>query len=772
MAATKLAVTTQPGTIPAGAGASYPYTTMVVSAQDAGSVLDTTYGQTATGFPADLTQPYATATLTTPGGAVLSGSDKVAFLAGTATFYGLAVSAPGTYTYTIASSTGLTGTTSGSFTVSAAVDTFYNPDNRLRGLGAALPRTVPTSTPPVQAGTIRYVGPTDTYTTIQAAYNAASYGDSIVLRDGQTLSETVTFTPKVWVAGYIVIRSETEPTPVGERTKPADWTTQAIWQPPNTANAPVFLGPSGASHIWLQSLHLRSNPAVLGSSALCLLGFDDGDPLAINAAGIPDALNLDRCYLHHDDPSTAHYCQRAVRWRSKNTAVINCYFKGFQSTGGGDSQSLFVDNTPGNMLLDNNYIEGEAEGFIIGGTDFIGPDLVPTDVTITRNYWTKPSAYIVGPPTWQTKNLLELKAGHRIRVEGNIFDGFWDSGVSQWSALNVKSVNQIISASNAYVGASDVVIRHNFVRNVPDLMTCHGGPQGPVEILSRVVVHNLLCANINSTTWSNGTNGDGLLAHFASFNDTVFDHITFVSAPKANLLRTLILGDFSSPTRHATVANLLIQTDLGAGLIVSGASATPTMNGIITTIDPDAVFATNYYGGMDPAWNAYNVANSPAGNLFVNFDGSANAPDPGFTNYAIRTTALSADPLLICAAFVLASGVCKGGGTGGSDIGVKDMPALITAITGVMLGVYGAAAVIPPADTVTPVRVPSLTLPSPAARYSQKDQRETRRQIEQAFQRLAAQQPLQPITGSVAGNVALANLLTALADTLIKDATS
>lgn len=756
MPATKLAVTTQPGTLPAGAGASHPYVAMVVQAQDAGSVRDTSYGvlipgvgpdgsattvsssagaatfsatpsnmfvgasilvastwytvatyngttgatlsgaptfgasawqwASPAGNPSDLTQPYATITLTTPGGAVISGSDKVAFLAGQATFSGVAVSLAGTYTYTITSSTGLTGTVSGSFTVSAVADTFFNPDNRLRGLGAALPRTVPSTTRP-GTGTVRFVGPSDTYTTIQAAVNAAVGAgglQTVKIRDAQTISEEVIL-PAYSGAG-ITITSETWTKTPGQRVAPSDFTTQAIWQPVNI-NGAVWKLPSGANNYWFVGLHVRTNPAVSTTSALALLGFDDGDPLAINAAGIPSGNCVDQCYLHHDDPTSAHTCARGIRWRSKNSAIVNSYFKGFQRTASPDAQSILCDNTPGNLLLDNNYIEGESEGFMIGGTDFLGADLVPKDVTVTRNYWTKPIAQL---GVWQPKNLLEFKAGHRIKVEGNIFDGFWDSNVSQWSAINAKSVNQAQTAAQAYVGLSDLTIRHNFVRNVPDFMTCHGAPTPPVEIGSRIIVHNTLCANVNSTTWSTGGIGDGQFGHFASFYDAAWDHITFVSAPHASLLRCLAFGNVSGPTTRATFANILIQTDLGGTTAITGTGASPNMNGIIATMDPAAVFATNYYGGIDPGWVNYNTLNAPAGNLWVAQDGSLNAPDPGFTNYGIRSTAISADPLTICDAFVLASGVCKGTGTGGSDIGVKDMAALKTAITGVLLGIYGA----------------------------------------------------------------------------------
>lgn len=689
-AASKLVVTTAAPAMTAGCGAFYPVVPMVVQAQTPGNVLDTAVGLPQNQSNPSFTDPRLSLTLNTVSGgpAVMSGPTSAGFIAGEAVFRGVRVSAPGTYTYTVtyAGSTPVT-VTSGSFVVSATADTFVNPDNRLRGLGAALPRTVPSTTRPA-TGTVRYVGPSETYTTILAAVTAAAAAggaQTIKLRAGQTISEEVVL--PAYSGPGLTITSDGWSKTLGDRVAPADFTTQAIWQNVN-ANGQIFKAPSGANNYWFVGLHCRTNPTVVGNSALALLGFDDGDALAVNAAGIPNGLVVDQCYFHHDDPTSAHVCARAIRWRSKNSAIVNSYFIGFQRTSQPDAQSILCDNTPGNLLLDNNYIEGESEGFMIGGTSFIAADLVPQDVTITRNYWTKPAAYIVGPPAWQPKNLLELKAGHRVRIEGNIFDGFWDAGVTQWSAMNIKAVNQDSQHAQGFIGTSDVVAQHNFYRNIPDLFSVSGSPQGEVEPANNIVLYNALAANVNSTTWSDGSHGDGFLGHFSGYFDAVLDHLTVVSAPKATLLRTLLLGTWGSEAVRTTMSNILLVSDIGAPQIVSGSNASPNLNGIIATIDPAAVFDKNYIAGVDPAWLAYNANNAPASNTFATVDGAGLIADPGFTTWGIRATAATADPLAICTALVLASGAAKGTGTGGSDIGVKDMATLKTKITGVFAGVY------------------------------------------------------------------------------------
>lgn len=653
-----------------------------------------------TNYPSSVDPRITIALNTVSGGpAVVSGPTSFGFIAGECVIRGVRVSAPGVYTYTLSYGTNQAVTvTSGSFTVVAAVDSFFNPDNRLRGLGAALPRTVPSSTPPVQPGASFTVGAGGNYASITAAEaawfaNTINYGDTVVLLDGNTFSESVTWRPKAWTAGFLVIRSQTVSTPAGQRTKPGDWTTQAICQPVNSNNAETFYFPPGSKNIVLQNVQIRSHPSVALNSNLVSLGFRDGDALG---PGIPDGVSMDRCYVHHDDPTSAHVCNRAVRWRSKNSYIVNSYFVGFQNTAQPDAQSILCDNTPGNLLLDNNYIEGESEGFMIGGNTFLAENLVPQDVTITRNYWTKPLAQIT---VWRPKNHLELKAGHRVLIEGNIFDGFWDAAVSQWSMINFKSVNQDGVRSQSWIGMSDGSVRHNFFRNGPDLMQVNGAPQGECEQLSNVIFHNLLACNVNSLAWRNPNNpqGDGKIFHWSGHFDVAIDHVSYASALKAGLLSPLMIGDYGGMCYRSSVTNVLLASDIGVNTIITGTNASPYISAVTSTCDPAATFANNYWAGISDSANVgFNSLNAPATNAFVAVDGSGAIPDPGFTTWAIRATAQSVDPLTICDAFVLTSGAAKGGGTGGSDIGVKDMATLKSKITGVMTGVYGGGGTPPP----------------------------------------------------------------------------
>ncbi len=114
--ASKLAVTTQPTTVVAGASISPAVT---VTVQDANSNTVTTSSATVT-----------TAIGTNPGSGTLSGTTSVAASSGVATFSSLAINKTGTGYTVAASSSGLTGATSGTFnvTVGAAAQVVFTVD--------------------------------------------------------------------------------------------------------------------------------------------------------------------------------------------------------------------------------------------------------------------------------------------------------------------------------------------------------------------------------------------------------------------------------------------------------------------------------------------------------------------------------------------------------------------------------------------------------------------------------------------------------------------
>ena len=97
---------------------------------------------------------------------------------------------------------------------------------------------------------------------------------------------------------------------------------------------------------------------------------------------------------------------------------------------GADSQALAGWNGPGPFKIVNNYLEGAGENLMFGGSDPSIVNLVPSDIEIRHNHFSKPLSWRVEDPSyagtpWMVKNLLELKNARRVLIEGNLFEHSW-----------------------------------------------------------------------------------------------------------------------------------------------------------------------------------------------------------------------------------------------------------------------------------------------------------------------------------------------------------
>ena len=80
---------------------------------------------------------------------------------------------------------------------------------------------------------------------------------------------------------------------------------------------------------------------------------------------------------------------------------------------GQDSQAIAGWNGPGPYTITNNYLEAASENFLLGGADPAIPDLIPSDITFTKNYVTKPLSWRSRTDI-NVKNLFELKNAQRV----------------------------------------------------------------------------------------------------------------------------------------------------------------------------------------------------------------------------------------------------------------------------------------------------------------------------------------------------------------------
>ena len=221
---------------------------------------------------------------------------------------------------------------------------------------------------------------------LQAAIDQAQGGDVITLEAGATYAGNFWLRNKPGMTVPIVIRTATPdaalPGP-GVRRTPAYAPLLAKIRSSNTM--PALRTAAGAHHWTLQFLEFLAN--VDGFSDIIALGANDTTQTDLTT--VPYALVLDRLYIH-GDPLLGQ--KRAIALHSRDTTIINSYISDCKGVAQ-DTQAIYGANGPGNYLIENNYLEGAGENFMIGGADPTIPNLVPTNIVFRRNHVFKPVAW-------------------------------------------------------------------------------------------------------------------------------------------------------------------------------------------------------------------------------------------------------------------------------------------------------------------------------------------------------------------------------------------
>jgi hypothetical protein len=218
---------------------------------------------------------------------------------------------------------------------------------------------------------------------LQAALDAAQGGDVIMLAPGATYIGNFLLRAKAGVTAPIVLRTGTPdaalPAP-GVRMTPAYASLLAKIKSPN--NVAALRTAAGAHHWTIMLLEFSANAK--GYHEIISLGRNDSGQTTY--AEVPYQLRLDRLYVH-GDPLIGQ--RRGIGLNSRDTEIVNSWVSDCKAIGQ-DSQAIGGANGPGNYLIENNYLEGAGENFMIGGSDPPIPDLVTTNVVFRLNHLRKP----------------------------------------------------------------------------------------------------------------------------------------------------------------------------------------------------------------------------------------------------------------------------------------------------------------------------------------------------------------------------------------------
>jgi len=352
---------------------------------------------------------------------------------------------------------------------------------------------------------------------LQAAINAAQPGDVILLDSGATYTGNFRLPVKPGPL-FITIRTNGAAVPLprpGVRIGPEHADALAKIKSPNTAPALATL--EAANHWRIELVEFQAN--VRGSGDIIVLG---GSATQTQLAQMPHDLVFDRVYIH-GDPAAGQ--KRGIALNSGRTEILNSYIADIKGVGV-ETQAIASWNGSGPYVIENNYIEAAGVNMLFGGADPSVPNLVPADIVVRRNLFSKPLAW--QSEAWAVKNAFELKNARRVMIEGNVFENVWRDAQPGFAVLFTVR-NQ--SGGSPWAVIEDVTFRHNIIRHAGGGINITGYDDNhPSQQTRRLLISHNVMHDIDSARW--GGNGHGIQVGNAP-RDLTIEHNTVLQTGQA-----------------------------------------------------------------------------------------------------------------------------------------------------------------------------------------------------------------------------------------------
>lgn len=533
-----------------------------------------------------------------------------------------------------------------------------------------LPQATVDTTMPVQTGTVRNVAAGNA-AAFQAAINASTCGDTIVLVAGSTYTGNFTI-PSKSCSGWILIESSALASlpPSGTRvsgacsagTPPAN-----VCPLPSTANMARIIS-SVANNPTITFQTAAHNWRLIGLEVTQVAGLHDyalveTENNVSTLSNLVSNLIIDRCYIHG---TASGAVRRGVSFQVINGAIVDSdireiHDQTFSPGQGSDSQAIAVWNSPGPLLIRNNFLSAASENVMFGGVDPSIANLVPSDITIVGNHFWKDWTAWHGKG-YVVKNLLELKNAQRVLADGNVFDTVW-ADAQQGTAIMFTVRNQ--SGRCTWCVVQDISFTHNLVEHAGSgLETTPSDDTNPSLPENRILIQNDVFADISNGTFGGAGNGmaifsgNGASLAKTSSNITVDHNDVFASN------NILVSGD-SGTVDTVSFTNIL---GLKGSYTFGGAGQYGSPSGVFSTFFRTYTYKDVLVLTSDGSSDGKSY---PAGNTYFNSINGA-----GFTNYAGGN-------------YQLTSGsVYRNAGTDGKDIGVWDWTTFNTETTNALRGIY------------------------------------------------------------------------------------
>jgi hypothetical protein len=449
---------------------------------------------------------------------------------------------------------------------------------------------------------------------LQAALDRARPGDVVALQAGAVYEGNFTL-PRNPGGGWVVLRtnaSDADLPPPGTRIDPAHASLLPKLQAPSGV---VLQTTPGATHYRLVGLEIRPRPGSFLQN-LVLLGGLEATP-----GRQPRDLIIDRCYIHGDPEVGA---RRGIALNSRATAIVDSWLSDFKQAGD-EAQAIAGWDGQGPYTIARNYLEAAGENVIFGGSTPSRPGVVPSDIVIRDNYFSKPLSWNAADPSyagtpWTVKNLLELKNARRVLIEHNLLENNWVQAQNGFAVLFTVRTER---GSAPWAVVEDVDFTGNVVRHaaaginilgVDDSAPAAGGRTGNLAIRQ----------NLFLDIGAAGLGGSGILFQILNgAGGVTVDHNTAFHSGS-------ILSADLAPSPALVFTNNIVQHN-AYGMFGSGkGSGIPALdyyfpgylmrrNVIVGTPDPRLYPADNYFpataalvGFADLAGGDYRLAGQSA----------------------------------------------------------------------------------------------------------------------------------------------------------------
>jgi hypothetical protein len=342
--------------------------------------------------------------------------------------------------------------------------------------------------PTVGAATITVATAAD----LQNALVVARPADTGELAAGMTFGGNCTLPVKQGEA-FITLQSspDTRLPAQGVRIAPSNAPQLAKLRSPS--GSPALQTAPGAHHWRIQLLEFQANAGGFGD----IVTLGDGSTAQTSLTQVPHDLIVDRCYIH-GDPVVGQ--KRGIALNSASTTISDSYIAEMKAVGQ-DSQAINGWNGPGPFVISDNYLEAAGENLLFGGTDPSIQNLVPSDITIIGNTFSRPTSW--RGQQWQIKNILELKNARRVRIAGNLLENNWAAAQVGFAVLFTVR-NQ--DGRCPWCQVAEVVFENNILQHSAAAISILGmDDSAKSEQTHAIVIRNNLLVDIDNEHW--GGNG-------------------------------------------------------------------------------------------------------------------------------------------------------------------------------------------------------------------------------------------------------------------------